>query len=147
MSEPPVLLFVNGTLMCGLELHDNLDGAEFIETTRTARLYRLHSIDDIHPGMYQVEEGGVSVEGELYSVPAEVWRRVEAVEPSGLYRGSVWLEDGRVVLGILFPREAARPTQQCLTNPIRRQSYDLATSPFGCFEREVGTTGNDASTV
>ncbi len=101
------LLFVNGTLMRGLPLHANLDGAEFLEETDTAPVYRLYSIGDVHPGMFEVDEGGVAVTGELYRVPAEVWARVEAGEPPGLYRGPVKLSDGRVVPGILFPREMA----------------------------------------
>ena len=102
------LLFVNGTLMRGLALNKNLDGAEFVEEAQTAPMYRIHSIGDIHPGMYLVPEGGVSVAGEIYRVPDDVWRRVEAGEPPGLYRGPVTLEDGRVVPGILFPAELAR---------------------------------------
>ena len=102
------LLFVNGTLMRGLALHANLDGAEFVEEAMTAPAYRIHSIGDVHPGMYLVTEGGVSVAGEIYRVPDEVWRRVEAGEPPGLYRGPVSLSDGRVVPGILFPPELAR---------------------------------------
>jgi hypothetical protein len=47
------------------------------------------------------------VVGEIYRVPDDVWRRVEAGEPPGLYRGPVHLVDGRVVPGILFPRELA----------------------------------------
>ena len=47
------LLFVNGTLMRGLELHGNLAGAELLEETRTAPAYRVHSIGDVHPGMYR----------------------------------------------------------------------------------------------
>ena len=77
------LLFVNGTLMRGLKLHANLDGAEFVEEARTAPTYRIHTIGDIHPGMYMVPEGGVSVAGEIYRVPDAVWRRVEAGEPPG----------------------------------------------------------------
>jgi len=100
-------LFVNGTLMRGLALHGNLEGATFLEATSTAPVYRLHSIGDVHPGMYEVGAGGVSVEGELYDVPDEVWARVEAGEPPGLYRGPVKLADGRVVPGILYPRELA----------------------------------------
>jgi adenine/guanine/hypoxanthine permease len=102
------LLFVNGTLMRGLGLHHNLEGAEFIEAVRTAPSYRLYSIGDVHPGMYEAEDG-VAVEGELYRVPEEVWRRVEAGEPEHLYRGQVHLEDGRIVPGILYPREQIRP--------------------------------------
>ena len=100
-------LFVNGTLMRGLELEANLAEATFLESFRTAPRYRIFSIGDVHPGMFEVEEGetGISVPGELYELPDEVWARVEAGEPPGLYRGPVELEDGRVVPGILFPRE------------------------------------------
>jgi gamma-glutamylcyclotransferase (GGCT)/AIG2-like uncharacterized protein YtfP len=102
-----VVLFVNGTLMRGLALHGNLSGARFLGEARTAPRYRLFSIGDRHPGMFEVEAGGVSVAGELYDLPADVWARVEAGEPPGLYKGPVHLDDGRVVDGILFPRELA----------------------------------------
>ena len=100
-------LFVNGTLMRGLALHGNLEGAEFLEATRTAPRYRVYSIGDVHPGMFEVQEGGVAVAGELYRVPLEVLERVEAGEPPNLYRGTVSLADGRQVQGILYPRELA----------------------------------------
>lgn len=100
-------LFVNGTLMRSLALHDNLVGAEFLGEFQTAPLYRVFSIDDRHPGMFEVEDGGVSVVGELYRIPADVWVRVEAGEPPNLYKGPVKLADGRVVDGILSPRELA----------------------------------------
>ncbi|MEX2183366.1 MAG: gamma-glutamylcyclotransferase [Chloroflexota bacterium] len=104
-------LFVNGTLMRGLALNPNLDGSAFLGEFRTAPRYRIFSIGDVHPGMFEVDESagevGISVPGELYDVPDEVWARVEAGEPPGLYRGPVELEDGRVVPGILFPREMA----------------------------------------
>jgi gamma-glutamylcyclotransferase (GGCT)/AIG2-like uncharacterized protein YtfP len=102
-----MILFVNGTLMRGLALHENLAGAEFLGEARTAPRYRLHSISDRHPGMYEVDEGGVAIEGELYQMSDEIWRRVEAGEPPGLYRGPVRLSDGRVVDGILYPRALA----------------------------------------
>ena len=100
-------LFVNGTLMRGLTLNGNLDGAEFLEEINTAPVYRVYSIDDRHPGMFEVAEGGVSVPGELYRVPDDVWARVEAGEPPNLYKGPVRLADGRVVDGILYPRALA----------------------------------------
>ena len=100
-------LFVNGTLMRGLALHANLAGAELLGELRTATRYRLYSIDDVHPGMFEVDEGGVAVPGELYRLPDEVWRRVEAGEPPNLYKGPIALEDGRIVDGILYPRELA----------------------------------------
>ncbi|WP_127125808.1 gamma-glutamylcyclotransferase [Georgenia sp. SYP-B2076] len=103
------LLFVNGTLMRGLELHGNLAGAELLGEVRTAPKYRVHSIGDVHPGMYQVSDGeeGAPVSGELYQVPIEVLLRVIEGEPAGLYRGPVELADGRLVPGILCARDLA----------------------------------------
>ena len=104
----PVELFVNGTLMRGLKLHHNLAGAEFLGEFRTAPVYRLYSIGDIHPGMFEVESGGVSVVGEIYRMSDEIWARVEAGEPPDLYRGPVRLADGTIVEGILYPRALAQ---------------------------------------
>jgi len=109
------LLFVNGTLMRGLKLNANLDGATFLGEFRTAPKYRIHSIGDVHPGMYEVEAGGISVPGELYDLPDDVWARVEAGEPPGLYRGPVELDDGRIVPGILFPRHMAEGIHRDIT--------------------------------
>jgi gamma-glutamylcyclotransferase (GGCT)/AIG2-like uncharacterized protein YtfP len=105
-------LFVNGTLMRGLALNPNLDGAEFLEACLTQPRYRLYSIGDRHPGMFEVATGGVAVPGELYRVPDDVLQRVEAGEPPGLYRGPVYLSDGRVVDGILYPRALAEGVHQ-----------------------------------
>lgn len=102
------LLYVNGTLMRGLGLHDNLMGAEFLEEVSTAPKYRVHSIGDVHPGMYKVDSDGASIAGELYAVPMGVLLRVIEGEPPGLYRGPVELADGRVVPGILFDEQAAK---------------------------------------
>jgi len=100
-------LFVNGTLMRGLALHKNLEGAVFLGEFNTAPIYRLYSVNDIHPGMFEVESRGVSVAGEYYEMSDDIWARVEAGEPPHLYCGPVKLEDGRTVDGILFPKEIA----------------------------------------
>lgn len=102
-----VKLFVNGTLMRGLALHGNLKGAEFLGAFRTVPAYRLYTIDDIHPGMFEVETGGTSIEGEIYRMSDEIWARVEAGEPPHLYRGPVELSDGQTLDGILYPRAMA----------------------------------------
>jgi gamma-glutamylcyclotransferase (GGCT)/AIG2-like uncharacterized protein YtfP len=73
--------------MRGLALHSNLAGAEFLGEHHTAPRYRLYSIDDRHPGMFEVAQGVVNVSGELYRLPEEVWRRVEAGEPPISTRG------------------------------------------------------------
>ena len=98
--------------MRGLALHTNLDGAEFLEACQTQPRYRLYSIGGAHPGMFEVLADGISVPGELYRVPKAVLQRVEAGEPPGLYRGPVHLSDGRVVDGILYPRERAEGIHQ-----------------------------------
>ena len=100
-------LFVNGTLMRGLKLHDNLAGAEFLGEAVTQPVYRMYSIGDVHPGMFEVAEGGVAVKSELYLVPDNVWAAIEAGEPPNLYRGEIKLADGRRPFGILFPQELA----------------------------------------
>jgi AGZA family xanthine/uracil permease-like MFS transporter len=103
-------LFVNGTLMRGLKLHPNMGASEFLGEFRTAPYYRVHTINDVHPGMYRLEDGeagGASISGELYLVQDDVWKAIEDGEPPNLYRGTVELEDGRKVYGILYPRELA----------------------------------------
>ncbi len=102
-----VELFVNGTLMHGMLLHKNLQGAEFLGEFHTLPLYRLYSIDDVHPGMFEVKEGGVSVAGEMYRMSDEILQRVKNGEPPDLYVGDVKLNNGSVVKGVLFPRDIA----------------------------------------
>ena len=109
-------LFVNGTLMRGLTLHKNLDGANFLGEFHTLPIYRLYSIDDIHPGMFEVEEGGVSVAGEMYSMSDEIFQRVKNGEPAGLYFGDVKLNNGSTVKGVLFPRETAESNYKDVSN-------------------------------
>lgn len=118
-------LFVNGTLMRGLGLHANLAGAAFLEACKTAPRYRVYSIDDVHPGMFEVApgEGGVSVPGELYRVPEDVLARVEAGEPPNLYRGPVQLGDGRVVQGILYPRALAEGVHRDISDSGGWRAY------------------------
>jgi gamma-glutamylcyclotransferase (GGCT)/AIG2-like uncharacterized protein YtfP len=59
MSET-VNLAVNGTLMLGLELNNNLlaVGATFVREATTEPTYRLWSIDDRYPAMLRVRERG-----------------------------------------------------------------------------------------
>ncbi|MGH9103719.1 MAG: allophanate hydrolase-related protein [Acidimicrobiales bacterium] len=102
-----MLLFVNGTLMRGLALHGNLGAAMLVGERWTARSYRMHSIGDLHPGMYEAHEGGVAVRGELYEISTDDCEQLLAAEPPDLYLGDVRLDDGEVVKGILYPAELA----------------------------------------
>jgi hypothetical protein len=96
-------LAVNGTLMQGLELNDNLlnVGAKFVKETTTAPLYRLWSIADRHPAMLRVSEGGVAIALEIWAVPPDGICQVLQQEPPGLSIGKVCLADGAIVLGVL----------------------------------------------
>lgn len=98
-----VLLAVNGTLMRGLELNANLieAGATFVRETRTAPVYRLWSIDDRHPAMIRVAEGGAALALEVWSVPPEGLASILLKEPPGLCIGKIRLEDGSETLGVL----------------------------------------------
>lgn len=94
---------VNGTLMRGLELNPNMvaAGATFIREDKTAPVYRLWSINDVHPGMVRVAEGGSAVALELWEVNAAGLVSILEAEPAGLSIGRVFLADGSQVLGVL----------------------------------------------
>lgn len=96
-------LAVNGTLMRGLELNGNLvaAGARFLRETTTAPFYRLWSIDDRHPAMLRVAQGGVGVAVEVWEVPAPGLAQILLDEPAGLCVGKVRLADGEETLGVL----------------------------------------------
>jgi hypothetical protein len=97
-------LAVNGTLMRGLELNDNLvqAGAVFVRDEATAPCYRLWSIDDRHPAMIRTTDGtGTSVLLEVWEIPLVGLAGVLAKEPAGLAIGKVVLADGTEMLGVL----------------------------------------------
>jgi gamma-glutamylcyclotransferase (GGCT)/AIG2-like uncharacterized protein YtfP len=100
---PTILLAVNGTLMRGLELNPNLvaAGATFVREARTEAAYRLWSIEDRHPAMVRLSDGGAKVAVEIWSVPAEGLVSILMNEPPGLTIGKIRLEDGSQVLGVL----------------------------------------------
>ena len=93
--------------MRGQPAHDNIAGAVFLHEASTAPEYRIHSMDDAYPGMYHVEEGGVSVPGELYEVGDDVLPAILESEPPHLYMGPVLLVSGEWVQGMLCPEEVA----------------------------------------
>jgi len=102
MSET-VNLAVNGTLMLGLELNNNLlaVGATFVREATTEPTYRLWSIDDRYPAMLRVRERGSAIAVEVWSVPVAGLATILLQEPPGLCIGKVHLSDGEVVLGVL----------------------------------------------
>ena len=98
------ILAVNGTLMRGLGLHQNMlnVGAIFEKETKTAKQYRLWSIDDQHPAMLRVLPNiGEEIAIETYFVPHEGLAKILLSEPPGLCIGKVKLISGEEVLGVL----------------------------------------------
>jgi len=98
-----VYLAVNGTLMRGLALNKNLlrIGARFVRETTTDAAYRLWSIDDRHPAMMRVTEGGREIALEIWELPAAGIATILQQEPPGLCIGRITLANGESILGVL----------------------------------------------
>lgn len=96
-------LAVNGNLMRGLRRNDNLTrtNAIFLRETSTAPIYKLYSVNDKHPGMIRVSEGGAKIIVEIWSVPPIGFADLLQNEPDGLSIGKVILENGEKTLGII----------------------------------------------
>ncbi len=103
MTNKGIYLAVNGTLMRGLELNENLlkAGAQFIEETKTAPIYRLWSINDRHPAMIRVAEGGKAIAVEIWAVSPAGISNILLQEPPGLCVGKIILANNEVVIGVL----------------------------------------------
>ena len=97
-----IILAVNGTLMRGLELENNLKkvNAVFLEESKTAPRYRLFSIDDKYPAMIE-DEQGAAIDVELYSISKEGMEIVLSKEPDGLTIEKIELIDHREVYGVV----------------------------------------------
>ena len=96
--------FICGSALRGQPDHKNLGDARFIAEAKTVARYRLHSVRDEHPGIYEVESGGIAIAGELYEFTPEQHRHLLANEPPDLYEGPVVLTDGSTVSAMLYPR-------------------------------------------
>jgi gamma-glutamylcyclotransferase (GGCT)/AIG2-like uncharacterized protein YtfP len=98
-----MLFAVNGTLMRGCELNQNMHdaGARFVRQARTAPIYRCWSIDDGYIGMLRVATGGAHVSVEIWDVDEHGLVHILQNEPPGLTIGRVVLEDQTEVLGVL----------------------------------------------
>ncbi|MDO9084643.1 MAG: gamma-glutamylcyclotransferase [Anaerolineaceae bacterium] len=94
---------VNGTLMRGLSLNQNLLDvtAEFVSDARTAPKYRLWSIRDEYPAMIRDENNGAKIDVEIWKLSAEALVTILQNEPPGLVVGKIELEDGKSMLGVL----------------------------------------------
>ncbi len=101
-----VLLAVCGAHMSGLPLNLELTsrGAKLVEKTFTAPSYRFFALESFsppRPGLVKINEGGGSIEVEVWEVPAENFGAFFNGVPSPLALGSLTLIDGKVVKGFL----------------------------------------------
>jgi gamma-glutamylaminecyclotransferase len=101
-----VRFFICGSALTGQPDHRNLGSARFICSTKSAPLYRMHSVKQgWHPGVYEVPHDGVALAGELYEFTPEQHAVLLASEPPDMYQGSIALEDGSHAEAMLYPRE------------------------------------------
>jgi gamma-glutamylcyclotransferase (GGCT)/AIG2-like uncharacterized protein YtfP len=96
--------FICGSALRGQPDHGNLGDAKFLGEARTAPRYRLHSVRDQHPGIYEVESGGISIAGELYEFTPEQHEHLLESEPPDLYEAPIELDDGSSVSAMIYPR-------------------------------------------
>jgi allophanate hydrolase len=105
-SAEGVTLAVCGAHMQGLPLNGQLAGigARFLERTVTAPRYRFYALPGgppQRPGLVRVEQGGASIEVELWCVPAASFGQFVAGIPRPLSIGKVELGGGGSVCGFL----------------------------------------------
>ncbi|MFK0152800.1 allophanate hydrolase [Streptomyces sp. NPDC090493] len=103
--EPRVSLAVAGAHLTGQPLNPQLLalGAVFERTTTTAPAYRFYALPTTppKPGLVHVDEGGATIEAEVWSLPPEGLGRLLATLPHPMTLGSVDLSDGTTVPGFL----------------------------------------------
>jgi gamma-glutamylaminecyclotransferase len=100
-----MLFFICGSALRGQPDHGNLHGAAFVREAQTKAMYRLHSVVDQHPGIYEVPSGGVAIKGEVYEMSDEQHANLIATEPPDLYEAPVELDDGSRVSAMIYPRD------------------------------------------
>jgi len=100
-----MLFFICGSALRGQPDHGNLGSARFVREAKTKPLYRLHSVRDAHPGIYEAGEGGVAIAGEVYELTPEQHEHLLSTEPPDLYEAPIQLDDGSSVNAMIYPRE------------------------------------------
>ena len=100
------LVFICGSALKGQPDHKNLQSATFVREAKTAPKYRLHSVKNgWHPGIYAVDENGISIPGEIYELTAEQYEYLVSTEPPDMYPEAVDLENGETAIAMLYPQK------------------------------------------
>ncbi|MBA3921691.1 MAG: gamma-glutamylcyclotransferase [Nostocaceae cyanobacterium] len=96
--------FICGSALRGQPDHKNLQSAVFVKEATTQPRYRLHAVaNGWHPGIYEVEVGGISIPGEVYELTSVQYDYLLSTEPPDLYPADIVLEDGEVLTAMLYP--------------------------------------------
>jgi allophanate hydrolase len=84
-------------------------GARLIVGCKTAPHYRLYALAGTtppKPGLLRVDQGGTSIDVEIWALPDAAFGRFVAAVPPPLSVGTIALEDGRAIKGVLVEAEA-----------------------------------------
>jgi allophanate hydrolase len=106
MPSHGVLLAVCGAHLSGLPLNPQLTqlGARLVRATRTAPHYQFYALPGTtppKPGLVRVNNGGASIEVEVWELPADAYGRFVAAIPTPLGIGTLTLENGETVQGFI----------------------------------------------
>ena len=105
LANPGIDLFVVGAHLTGQPLNVQLTaaGGTLVGATATAPHYALHALDTDppKPGLVRVGDGGSSIEGELWRLPAAGFGTFVAAIPAPMVIGQVMLADDTSVSGFL----------------------------------------------
>ncbi|PSB30222.1 allophanate hydrolase-related protein [Chlorogloea sp. CCALA 695] len=98
-------VFICGSALRGQPDHKNLQSAKFVKTAATCPSYRLHAAGDgWHPAIYEVDNQGISIPGEVYELTTEQYEYLLATEPPNMYPSDVILNDGEAITAMLYPQ-------------------------------------------
>ena len=104
-ANPGIDLFVVGAHLTGQPLNVQLvtAGGTLVAATATAPSYALHVLDTDppKPGLVRVGDGGRSIEGELWRLPADGFGAFVGAVPAPMAIGRVTLMDATSVSGFL----------------------------------------------
>jgi allophanate hydrolase len=104
-SKDKVLVAVCGLHMRGFPLEKQMieHGAEFLRETMTAPKYRFIKLPTSppKPGLIKLNEGGVSIQLEIWQMPSTTFGSFTAAIPAPLGIGKIELLDGTIVSGFL----------------------------------------------
>ena len=111
-ANPGIDLFVVGAHLTGQPLNVQLAtvGGTLVASTATAPSYALHALDTCppKPGLVWVSEGGNSIKGEVWRLPANGFGAFVDTVPAPMVIGRVTLIDGSSVSGFLVEPAALK---------------------------------------